>query len=360
MTRALVLTERNFDSWHRQYLQGEAIAPLPYGIESLERHGFRLTWAPRSESAPWRKPRDVFEHRTGVLVERTIRGARRAAEADVVIALLEQQGYAAGWAKRWGIPPYSRTPLVIWSCWLADDLRSSTAQRRRWLTRSMQSADLVTYFGPMGGAVLAEAGFSDERTLELTWGVTTSFYSPGTEPRDIQVLAVGQDRGRDYSTLLAAFDGLDLTLDLVCKPENIAGLEVPANVRLHGTVGMAEYRRLLRRAQVVAVPTDELIYPTGSSVALEAASSGCAVVVTSTPGLRTYFDDGDNGRLVAPKDVDTWRSVLCELVDDEDQRQRLGLAARARVVERNSSQVMWRDFAAALEARSIVGARTMS
>lgn len=354
MTRALVLTERNFDAWHQEYLRGEAIAPLPYGIESLERDGFRLTWAPRSESAWWRKPRDVFEHRTGVLVERALRGARRAADADVVIALLEQQAYAAAWAKRWGIPPYARTPMVVWSCWLADDLLSATPRRRSWLCRTMQAADLITCFGPTGAEVLAQAGFSPERVVELTWGVTTSFYSPGTGARDIPVLAVGQDRGRDYRTLLTAFEGLDLTLDLVCKPENLAGLDIPANVRLHGTVSMADYRALLRRAQVVAVPTRELVYPTGSSVALEAASSGCAVVATGTAGLRNYFDDGVNGRLVPPGDVDTWRNVLRELADDERQRRRLGLAARARVIERNSSQVMWRDFAQALQTRGII------
>lgn len=358
MRRALVLAERSFDSWHEEYLRGEAIAPLPYGLEALEHHGYRLAWAPRSEGGPWSKPRDVLEHRTGVLVERAIRGARLAADADIVLALLENQGYAAGWAKRWGLRPYASTPLVVWSCWLADDLVSAEPRRRSWLIRSMQCADLITYFGPTGASVFADAGFSPDRTLELTWGVTTSFYSPGPGVRDIQVLAVGQDRGRDYRTLLAAFEGLDLTLDLVCRPENIAGLVVPPNVRLHGTVSMAEYRRLLRRAQVVAVPTRELVYPTGSSVALEAASSGCAVVATGTPGLRTYFDDGVNGRLVPVDDVVRWRELLLELVDDEPQRHRLGAAARDRVVRLNSSQAMWRDLAEALEVRGIVPTRS--
>ena len=353
MTRALVLAERNFDTWHRQYLRGEAIAALPYGLESLEHHGFQLEWAPRWTSAPWRKPRDVVEHRTGMPVERAIRGARLAAEADVVIALLEQQGYAAGLAKHWHIPPYSRTPLVVWTCWLADELLSASRRRRSWLLRNVESADLITYFGPTGGEVLAGMGFDPGRITELTWGVTTSFYAPSGRTRDIQVLAVGQDRGRDYRTLLAAFETLDFPLDLVCKPENIAGLKLPTNVRFHGTVSMAGYRALLQRAQAVAVPTHELVYPTGSSVALEAASSGSAVVATATPGLRAYFDEGVNGRLVPHEDVETWRSVLQELVHDEPQRARLGLAARERVVARNSSHVMWRDFAAALDERGI-------
>ncbi|WP_210438903.1 glycosyltransferase family 4 protein [Nocardioides xinjiangensis] len=353
MTRALILAERNFDTWHQQYLRGEAIAPLPYGLEALERHGFQLEWARRQEAAPWRKPRDVFEHRTGIPVERAIRGARLAAEADVVIALLEQQGYAVGRAKRWSIPPYARTPLVIWTCWLADELVTATPRRRSWLLRNVAAADLITYFGPSGADVLADMGFSAERILELTWGVTTAFYAPGDRARDIQVLAVGQDRGRDYGSLLAAFEALDFPLDLVCKPENIAGLRVPANVRLHGTVGMAEYRALLQRAQVVAVPTHELVYPTGSSVALEAASTGCAVVATATPGLSAYFDDGVDGRLVPRGDVDGWRQVLRELVTDEPQRERLGAAARERVVRRNSSEVMWRELAQALDERGL-------
>ena len=353
MTRALVLAERNFDSWHRQYLRGEAIASLPYGLESLEQHGFQLEWAPRWTSAPWRKPRDAVEHRTGIPLERAVRGVRLAAEADVVIALLEQQGYAAGLAKHWRVPPYARTPLVIWTCWLADELASASPRRRSWLLRNTQSADLITFFGVTGGDVLIDMGFDPERISELTWGVTTSFYAPSGGLRDIQVLAVGQDRGRDYRTLLAAFEALDFPLDLVCKPENIAGLKVPTNVRLHGTVSMAKYRALLQRAQVVAVPTHERVYPTGSSVALEAASSGSAVVATATPGLKAYFDEGENGRLVPHEDVETWRTVLQELVHDAPQRARLGIAARQRVLARNSSHVMWHDFAAALERRGI-------
>lgn len=360
MTRALVLAERNFDTWHQQYLRGEAIAPLPYGMEALEQHGFHLSWAPRSDRSPWSKPRDVFEHRSGILVERALRGMRIAAEADVVIAVLEQQGYAAGLAKRWRIPPYARTPLVIWSCWLADEMLSATPQKRERLLRSSASADLITYFGPAGGEVLTDMGFAPERITELTWGVTTTFYSPGAQTRDIQVLAVGQDRGRDYRTLLAAFESLDFPLDLVCKPENIAGLHVPDNVRIHGTVSMVEYRSLLQRSQVVVVPTRELVYPTGSSVALEAAASGCAVVVTATPGLSAYFDEGVNGRLVEGNDVNAWRQVVAELVEDDAQRLRLGSAARARVLQRNSSEVMWREFADALLERGLTRRRAGS
>lgn len=355
MIRALVLTERNFDTWYSQYLAGEAIAPLPYGIQELENHGFRLAFARRTEHPPWRKPRDVIEHRTGVLIERALRGVRAAAEADIVIALLEQQGYAAAIAKRCHLPPYASTPLVIWTCWLADELLNASTRRRKQLLGRVAGADLLTYFGRRAGEVFDESGVAPDRTVELTWGVTDSYFTPGDQDRDIDVLAVGQDRGRDYRTLLAAFEGLDLTLDLVCKTDSIENLRIPRNVRVHGTVSMSAYRRLLQRARIVAVPTRELVYPTGSSVALEAAASGCAVVVSATAGLRAYFDDRVNGRLVPVGDVEGWRTVLSELHHDVDQRTVLGLAARDRVQRENSSAAMWREFATAVAERGLTG-----
>ncbi len=64
---------------------------------------------------------------------------------------------------------------------------------------------------------------------------------------------------------------------------------------------------MLQRAQVVVVPTHDLAYPTGSSVALESASSGACVAVTGTRAMRDYFTDAVDSRLVDEGDVDGWR-----------------------------------------------------
>jgi glycosyltransferase involved in cell wall biosynthesis len=357
MPRALVLSQHGLEEWHARYRRGEASSPLPYGVEQLEHHGWSLHAAPRSATGILRKVRDVVEHRTGLPVERQLRGIPAARSADLVLALLEQQGWLPSLMRQAHLPPYSGTPLVLWTCWLADDARRAGPDERARLARLVAGADLVTHLSAVQGPLLAGLGVPRERLLLLPFGVSEDFYVHDGRARDLDLLAVGQDRGRDYRTLVEAVRGTDLTLDLVCRAENVAGIDLPANVRFHGTVPLAGYRDLLRRARVVAVPTHELAYPTGQSVVLEAGATGCAVAVTDTPAIRDYVTDGDNGRLVPHGDVVAWRSLLLELRDDEDQRRRLGRTARDTVEQRFTTRRMWSVLADELVRRGLEGGR---
>jgi glycosyltransferase involved in cell wall biosynthesis len=356
VTDALLLSEHDLDEWRRRFEAGDAPAAMPYGVDVLSALGWQLRGVPHSRGRLGSKLRDIVEHRTGYAVERTVRGAPAARRADVVLALLERQGMAAARWKRAGLPPYAATPLVIWSCWLADDARRADADERRRLRRRVEAADLITHLSRHETEVLVDLGIPEERLFAVTYGVSHRFYVPPAtgEPRDIAILAVGQDRGRDYASLVEAVRRTDLVVDVVCKPDNVAGLDVPDNVRVHAPVRLPEYRALLRRARVVAVPTVDLAYPTGSSVALEGASTGCCVVVTGTRSMRDLFIDGETGRLVDVGDVQGWRRVLTELRDDPVQRERLGAAARESVEGRFNADHMWTELAGVLAERGLV------
>ena len=69
-----------------------------------------------------------------------------------------------------------------------------------------------------------DAGFSEKQLVPMTYGVSDDYYRPGPdEETDLDLVAIGQDRGRDYATLFAAIEGTDLTLDLVCRPRTWSG-----------------------------------------------------------------------------------------------------------------------------------------
>ncbi|GAA5108208.1 hypothetical protein GCM10023339_06980 [Alloalcanivorax gelatiniphagus] len=351
MTKALILSEHDLGAWGARFARGEVPAPMPYGVDALRDEGWSLAWSDRAVDPRWSKARDVVEHRAGFPVEQTLRGLRKAAASDVVVALLEQQGAAAGLLRRARVPPYSSTPLVLWSVWLAEEIRSADDELRRRLARRYAAADLVTHMSRHETEVFERIGIGPERTHAVRFGVNDDFYTPGDGPRDIELLAVGQDRGRDYATLFEAVRGTDHQLHLVCKPENVVGLDVPDNVRMLGVVPLRRYRELLRRARVVAVPTFDLAYPTGQSVALEAASSGACVAVTGTRAMREYFRDRDTARLVDVFDVDGWRAVLDELREDVGQRVALSAAGRRSVETEFSARLMWADVATVVSER---------
>lgn len=355
MVKALVLSGHDLDAWTRDYATGAASAELPYEVDALRSAGFQLTVRSNAEPPSMTRLRAKVEHRTGYGVALPLRAARSVLAHDVVIALLEREGAFPAILRAKHVPPYSRRPLVIYSWRLAYDVLHSDPDTRRDLVRRFAAADLITHMSHREADVLVDAGFAPERLFAATFGVSHRYYVPGDESeRDIELLAVGQDHGRDYGTLFAALEGTDLTLDLVCRPENLVGLDVPANVRLHGTVPQDEYRQLLRRAKVVAVPTDVRTYPTGSSVVLEAASSGCCVVATATPAMTDYVDNQKSGVLVAPNDVEGWRETLARLRDSDDERRRLGSGGRRAVETTFNAQHMWLEIAQTMRERGLV------
>lgn len=355
MVRAVVLSGHDLGDWRRRFDAGTAPARLPYGVDALEEVGFTLRPHGRSGGRAVAKVRDVVEHRLGYPVQAPLRAAPDVMRSDLVVALLEQEGALPALWKGRGLPPYSRTPLLVWSCWLADQVSRAEPSERAALFGRFRHAELIAHLSRRETEILVDAGFVEEQLVAMTYGVSDDYYVPGPEEeRDLDLVAIGQDRGRDYATLFAAIAGTDLTLDLVCRPENLSGLTVPDNVRVHGTVPHEQYRSMLRRTKVMAVPTRVFAYPTGSSVALEASASGCCVVATDTPAMADYVDDGSAGVLVPPGDVAGWRETLLALRVDDERRRRLGAGARRAVETRFNARHMWSELADVVRQRGLV------
>ncbi len=354
MSRALLLSEHDLSSWAGRFATGDVPSRMPYGVEALEGHGVHLVGRDRRWHGAAGRIRDAVEHRGGMPVERALKGLTVRPPVDLVLGLLETQSRAAGLLRRLPWTGYAHAPLVVWSVWLADELRRAGRDERRRLTRGLLGAELVTHLASGETSILVDAGFRPEQLLRLDFGINDAYYTADpTVTRDLPVVAVGQDRGRDYATLLAAAPLIDAPIRVHCRPENLTGLRIPSNVTIAGPIPLPEYRQLLRRAQVVVVPTHDLSYPTGQSVALEAASVGAAVVVTSTAAMREYLDPSA-AALVPLGNPDALATAISRLLADVSERHRLGDAAQSLVRRRFSSAAMWGSVAEALAARNLL------
>jgi glycosyltransferase involved in cell wall biosynthesis len=355
MVRTVVLSGHDLTAWQARYVAGTAPARLPYQVDALEEVGFSLRPHGRSGGPAIAKAREVAEHRLGYPVQAALRAVPDVARADLVVALLEQEAILPSMLKGRHVAPYARTPLMVWSCWLADQISRAEPAERASLFDRFRHAELIAHLSKRETEILVDAGFAEEQLVAMTYGVSDDYYVPGPEEeRDLELVAIGQDRGRDYATLFAAIEGTELTLDLVCRPDNLVGVTVPDNVRVHGLVPHEQYRSMLRRTKVMAVPTRVLAYPTGSSVALEASASGCCVVATDTPAMADYLEDGISGGLVPPGDVSGWRETLVGLRDDDVRRRALGAGARRSVETRHNATYMWHELGDVMRRRGLV------
>jgi hypothetical protein len=104
---------------------------------------------------------------------------------------------------------------------------------------------------------------------------------------------------RDYGPLLAAAEQVGVPVTLATK---LVEGPLPANV----TAGPVPYERffeLLRNARLVVVPLAGREDRTaGQQTYLNAMALGKAVIVTDSPGVREYVEDGHTGIVVPPGD----------------------------------------------------------
>jgi D-inositol-3-phosphate glycosyltransferase len=77
-------------------------------------------------------------------------------------------------------------------------------------------------------------------------------------------------------------------------------------------------------ADLVAMPS---AYETFGFVALEAMACSACVVASRVGGLQYLIQDGENGRLFEPQNVEELCAIMQELLSDPEQRERLGRRA---------------------------------
>jgi len=149
-------------------------------------------------------------------------------------------------------------------------------------------------------------------------------------PRSKRPVVMAAGRLWDAAKNLAVLDEVAAGL---AWPVEIAGPETNpeggtarfAAARPLGVLSPAEMAVRLGRAAIFAAPAR--YEPFGLGI-LEAAASGCALVLGDIPSLRESWEGA--ALFVAPDDRATWRSALRHLIEDESDRALWGFAAQQR------------------------------
>jgi glycosyltransferase involved in cell wall biosynthesis len=106
-------------------------------------------------------------------------------------------------------------------------------------------------------------------------------------------------------------------------------LGLKGRVTCPGWLSSDEIRKEMEQATVFALPS----HGEGMPVAmLEAMSWGLPVVVTPVGAIPEVVQNGQNGVLVAPQDIESIAQALRALLESPSERARLGAAARETIV----------------------------
>ena len=295
----------------------------------------------KSPSWPWRAINHLAWAVLGLPLWATYRLARRDARAilqryDAVIVTTNAFGVALALLTRLGL---CKPHLIFIAMGLVD---FATPKRILLMYRTVFRHVSVLSLGRPEVAFLKDRlpGIAVDY---LPFGVDSRFWRPAgaaaeTTPDDPYVLSIGNDRHRDYATLLRAWKPDYPQLKIVTK-QRIPTAYIPANVTVisgdwhRQVLNDEQIRTLMQRALFVVLPILDTIQPSGQSACLQAMACGKAVIISDIQGIwdRDMIRNDENCRLVLPESVAELQAVIERSLGNAAACASLGSRARQTV-----------------------------
>ncbi|MGF6772433.1 glycosyltransferase involved in cell wall biosynthesis [Paraburkholderia sp. GAS199] len=324
----------------RFYRQGDNIGCL-YGYHHAESDAFKLTYSQDArESKPVRLLRRALKAALGFDFIHTWRNRAEMLRSDVIWTHTEQEWLSTALmlllsGRKSG--DEAGPLLLAQSVWLLDKWPSYGIVRS-WLYRKLIArADQLTTLASEN-AELCKRYFQRE-AKSLHYGLNTRDF-PVTAPTawkphaPLRIAAIGNDRDRDWETLIRAF-GNDprYTVKLATRRRIPASLRA-TNVEIALFSGIVKQRELYDWADVIVVPLRPNTHASGITVMLEAAALGKPMVATNVGALQDYFPAGE-ASYVPPFNPQALRDAVDRLVAEPMEALRQAQAAASGLLSRD-------------------------
>jgi len=243
-----------------------------------------------------------------------------------------------------------RTPVVmtahscVSSWWAAVKREPLPPEWNRYcglVAGSLKAADVVTAPSrAMAQTLAASYGFDTSDCVVIPNGRRAALFR--REPKQELILTAGRlwDEAKNIQAIVDLAPRLSWPVYVAGEQRHPNGEYISLQgCRALGQLAADELADWYTRAAIYALPAR--YEPFGLS-ALEAALSGCALVLGDIASLREVWDDA--AIFVPPEDCDALQSVLCALIDNDVLRNRMAERAmersRAFTPERTASEYL--------------------
>ncbi|WP_321927653.1 glycosyltransferase [Paraburkholderia guartelaensis] len=303
----------------RRYRKGENIGSL-YGYHHAESAEFALNYAQdASESTPMRFMRRALKAAAGFDFIHAWRNRRAILQSDVIWTHTEQEHLAVALvllmnAKKGGARPL----LLAQSVWLLDRWPGYGALRRAIYKRLLKRADLLTTLASENAALCGE--YFGREARHVLYGLNTNDFplrppSEWTPHTPVRVAAIGNDRDRDWTTLVSALGNDSRYQVRIATRRRMPASARADNVEIVRVSGIKQQHALYDWADIIVVPLRPNTHASGITVMLEAAALGKPMIATKVGALEDYFDD-KAASYVEPFNAQQLRDAANALVAD--------------------------------------------
>jgi glycosyltransferase involved in cell wall biosynthesis len=329
----------------RFYRKGENIGCL-YGYHHAESDEFALTYSQDArENAPVRMLRRGLKALLGFDLIHTLRNRDEILRSDVVWTHTEHEYLSVALVLLLSGRRTASSPLLLaQSVWLLDKW-PSYGMLRRWLYRKLIArADVLTTLSSENAELCQR--YLGRKATHVYYGLNTGDF-PVQMPGEwqahtpVRIAAIGNDRDRDWETLIEAFGNDSRYHVRLATRRRIPARLHASNVEIAPAAGLKKARELYDWADLVLVPLRPNSHASGITVMLEAAALGKPMVVTDVGALNDYFSYGAVS-YVPPFDSQALRAAVDRLVAEPDDALR---QAQAAAVQLRTRDLTTRQFA---------------
>jgi glycosyltransferase involved in cell wall biosynthesis len=226
-----------------------------------------------------------------------------------------------------------RPKSIFQSVWLIDQWERLNPIHRYLYRRLLSQSDVLTFLSALNQA-RAKLIFPDVRTEHVFFGIRVDELiksNPAASHPPIRVLAVGNDRHRDWETLRSAVLG-NANIELRVITGALPRTFLTGNAAVLTVNHNAELLEHYRWADIAVVPLKPNLHASGITAIQEAILQGIPVISTNVGGLEDYFGQ-DAVCYVEAKDPIALRQAIEDLYADPQRRSRMVERAQSRMVE---------------------------
>jgi len=321
----------------RFYRKGDDIGCL-YGYHHAESDAFALSYSQDArERAPMRLMRRALKAALGFDFIHTLRNRDEILRSDVIWTHTEYEYLSVALLLLLNGRRKAAPALLAQSIWLLDKW-PQYGMLRRWVYRKLIArADVLTTHASENAALCRE--YFDRDAVQVYYGLNTRDFpvrvpTQWTPHTPVRIAAIGNDRDRDWNTLIKAFgNDARYTVRLATRRRIPASLRAP-NVDIAPAAGLVKQRELYDWADVIVVPLRPNTHVSGLTVMLEAAAVGKPMIVTDVGALQDYFTAAQ-AAYVPPFDPEALRQRVDRLVAAPEEGLRQAQAAARQLLTRD-------------------------
>lgn len=304
-----------FNKWRR----GQGPDGLLFGANHLQRMGYTVdffddAYSPLNLLHPLFYPLEhavIAQIGMGFKLDQALCLWPKYKNYDLIIGANDSAGLPILFLKYIGLV---KKPVVFMTAGLAGALKGKTnTWVGKFYKKILPMADVFTAYSQVEIDFFEkEMYITSGKIKHIPLAVDWPFFSKKSKLKRSIISAVGVEQGRDYKTFFEAVRDLPIKVEIACHPDNIKGLSVPPNVKVHLNIPVKEVLKIYQKSILTVVPCVERYRSSGQVVLLEAASAGLPIIASSIKGLTTAFDfeDGKHLLYVEPEDPSDLREKI--------------------------------------------------